>query len=78
MTRTTLGGWFSGACLVAAAAQPSFGRMHDRFGGQLCIPAALLALAVALLGLAASHRPAGVFVSLIVRARRGAAAHIPR
>jgi sugar phosphate permease len=67
MSRTELGSWFSGACIVAAAAQPAFGRLHDRLGGRVCIPAALLALALALFGLAASHGPAGVFLSLIVR-----------
>ena len=65
MTRTALGVWFSVACLVAAAVQPLFGRLHDRYGGRACIPAALLALAVALFGLAAAHSPAGVFLALV-------------
>ena len=73
MTRTELGSWFSAACIVAATVQPVFGRLHDRFGGRVCIPAALLALAVALLGLASARRPAGVFLSLIVRRSLGVA-----
>ena len=65
MTRTALGVWFSVACIVAAAVQPLFGRLHDRYGGRVCIPAALLALAVALFGLAAAYTPAGVFLALV-------------
>lgn len=65
MTRTALGVWFSVACILAAAVQPLFGRLHDRFGGRVCIPVALLALAVSLVALAAARRPAGVFVALI-------------
>jgi MFS family permease len=65
MTRTALGVWFSVACVLAAAVQPLFGRLHDRFGGRLCIPVALLALAVSLFALAAAQTPAGVFVALI-------------
>ena len=78
MSRTALGSWFSAACLVAAAAQPGFGRLHDRFGGRACIPAALLALALALLGLSASTGATGVFLSLIVSARCSAAVVVPR
>jgi MFS family permease len=65
MSRTELGSWFSLACFVAAAVQPSFGRAHDALGGRVCIPAALLALSLSLLGLAAAHSAAAVFVSLI-------------
>jgi MFS family permease len=65
MSRTELGSWFSLACFVAAAVQPSFGRAHDALGGRVCVPAALLALSLSLLGLAAAHSAAAVFVSLI-------------
>ena len=65
MTRTALGVWFSVACILAAAVQPLFGQLHDRFGGRVCIPVALLALAVSLFGLAAARSPAAVFVALI-------------
>lgn len=67
MTRTSLGVWFSLACLLAAVVQPFFGRLHDRLGGRTCISVALLALAAGLFALAASRNPASVFVSLIVR-----------
>jgi len=56
---------FSCACLVAAAVQPLFGRLHDAWGGRVTITLALLLLALSLLSLSLSTSLVGVFASLV-------------
>jgi len=64
LTRTQLGTLFSAACLAAAVVQPWLGRAFDRFGCRVCIPLALVALALSLIGLAASTSHTAIFLAL--------------
>lgn len=65
LSRSALSSLFTVACFAAAALQPYFGKLQDRFGGRISIPAALLGLSVALLLLSSAQGPVLVFVSIV-------------
>lgn len=65
LSRSALSLLFSVACVIAAAAQPLFGRLLDAHGGRVCLPAALVALAASLAALSVATRPAAVFGAIV-------------